>query len=165
MPDQIKEIIDNVLVSEGGSAVTADSVDRGGRTQFGISEKANPNAWADGQVTEQEAREIYLKKYVVSPGFHKIPPSHKWTQALLIDWGVNSGPVIAIQNLQEVLKLNKDGIFGPKTLEALLGTDDRSLNNLLAAARVRMVGRVVVKNPSQLKFLNGWLNRVLSFIK
>lgn len=164
MASDIDTIISGVMEREGGSKVTNDPIDGGGKTRYGISEKANPEAWKDGQVTEAEAREIYLKKYVVGPGFHRIPPSHKHTQAQLIDWGVNSGPMIAVQNLQEALKVNKDGVFGSNTLEALLGIDDRILNNLLVAARVRMVGRIVKRNPSQLRFLLGWLERALGFL-
>lgn len=161
---EFDKVIDDVLVREGGAKVTNDSQDAGGRTQFGISERSNPEAWADGKVTEREAREIYLKKYVVGPGFHRIPPSHKHTQTQLIDFFVLSGYEATIK-LQEILKVKADGIFGSKTLAAMLGTDDRTLNNLLMAARVRMIGRIVKKTPSQLKWINGWLERATSFLK
>ena len=160
----INDIITEVIAEEGGAKVTNDLADAGKRTQYGISERSNPQAWLDGKVTEQEAREIYLSKYVVWPGYHRIPSSHAKTQAQLIDWGVNSGPGVATQKLQEILKVKQDGVFGEKTLAALLGMDDRSLNNLLVAARVRMVGRIAQKNPSQIKFLSGWLERALSFL-
>ena len=161
----LDDIIDGVIEREGGSRVINDPLDPGGRTAYGISERANPEAWADGKVTAQEAKEIFLNKYVIWPGFHRIPPSHKYVQEQLIDWGVNSGPSIAIKSLQEILKVKPDGVFGPKTLQALLGMDDRSLNNLLVAARVRMLGRVVQRSPNQLKWLSGWLNRALGFLR
>lgn len=158
------DIIDDILKREGGSKATNDPTDKGGRTQFGISEKAFPEAWADGKVTEQEAREIYLNKFVIGPGFSRIPASHSKVQAILIDWGVNSGPTIAIQNLQRLLVVPTDGVFGPGTLAALVAADPSLLAAKLVRARILMIARVVQKNPSQVKFLGGWLDRALSFI-
>jgi lysozyme family protein len=168
----LDKVITEIIEREGGSKATNDPKDPGGRTQYGISERANPQAWADGKVTESEAREIFLQKYVVWPKFHTIPPSHKNTQEQLIDFGVHSGPGVAVMKLQETLneagadpKLKVDGDFGQKTLNALLGTDDRSINNLFMAARIKMLGRVVQKNPNQLNKLSGFLNRALGFLR
>lgn len=169
---ELDRIITDVMKREGGAKATNDPKDPGGRTQYGISERANPEAWADGKVTETEAREIFLQKYVVWPKFHTIPPSHKATQEQLIDYGVHSGPAVAVTKLQECLneagaapKLKVDGDFGAKTLLALLGVDDHSINNLLMAARIRMLGRIVQKNHNQLNKLSGFLNRALGFMQ
>lgn len=169
---ELNKIITNIIDREGGDKATNDPKDPGGRTQYGISERSNPEAWADGKVTESEAREIFLRKYVIWPKFHTIPPSHKATKEQLIDYGVHSGPAVAIKKLQECLnetgtipKLKADGLFGPKTLLALLGIDDHSINNLLMAARIRMIGRVVQRNANQLNKLSGFLNRALGFMK
>lgn len=155
------EIISEVIAREG--AATKDAQDGGGRTQFGISERSNPAAWADGKVTEQEARETYERKYVKGPGFNRIPDDR--LRAQLIDFGVNSGPAVAIQKLQEILQVEADGILGPQTLAAIAADRADELNNLLVGARVRMIGRIVSKNPSQLKFLSGWLNRATEFLE
>lgn len=143
--------------------MTNDPTDAGGRTQWGISEKSFPGAWADGKVTEQEAREIYLQKFVVGPGFSKIPPSHAKVQAILVDWGVNSGPMLATQYLQRLLVVPVDGIFGPDTLAALEKAEPSLLASKLTRERVKMLARVVTKNPSQLKYLLGWVERAFSF--
>ena len=172
MSNHLDAVIDAVIQREGGAKATNDPLDPGGRTQYGISERANPEAWRDGQVTAQEAREIFLSKYVVWPKFHTIPASHKWTQEQLIDFGVHSGPSQATMKLQECLneagadpKLKIDGDFGSKTLQVLTGLDDRSINNLLMAARIRLLGRVVQKNFNQLNKLSGFLGRALGFMK
>ena len=157
----IDKIISDVILREG--APTNDPVDSGGRTAYGISEKSNPQAWADGKVTEEEAREIYLRKYVVGPGFDKISDPQLQTQ--LVDFGVTSGPQLAIMKLQECVGAEIDGILGPKTLNLIEGIYCPDVNNRLVAARVRMIGKIVVKNPTQLKFLNGWLNRALEFLR
>lgn len=160
----LNTLIDDIIAKEGGSKATNDPADKGGRTQYGISERSFPEAWNDGKVTEQEAREIYLSKFVVGPGFSKIPPSHSKVQSILVDWGVNSGPIIAIQHLQRLLVVPVDGVFGPGTLAALISADPQLLAAKLVRERVKMIARVVQKNPSQVKFLGGWLDRALSFI-
>lgn len=154
--------IDDILRREGFEIKTHDPLDHGGRTQYGISEKSNPQAWADGKVTEEEARAIYLRKYVNGPRLYLITDQKLRDQ--LIDFGVNSGPQLAIQKLQLVLGVDADGIIGEETLKAIGEVNPTRLNALLMAERIKMIGRIVHKNPSQLKFLNGWLNRALEFI-
>ena len=163
-PNLIQEVISDVLDREGGPVVVNDPADTGGRTQYGISERSHPEAWTDGQVTEKEAREIYLRKYVVGPGFHRIPPAYIKLQAQLIDYGVNSGPAIATQKLQVILGVGVDGILGPQTIEAIILGDPRDLNNRLVRARVEMIARLVQKVPTNIKFLTGWLNRAMDFV-
>lgn len=161
--NNMNDIITDIEHREGDGKVTNDPVDGGGRTQYGISEKSNPEAWADGKVTEAEARAIYQKKYVETPGFDKIPDGLLRTQ--LVDYGVNSGPGIAIQKLQEILTVGVDGVLGKATLDALTLRDMNEVNNLLVASRVKMIGRIVTNRPDQLKYLNGWLSRALEFVK
>lgn len=158
----IDDIITDILVKEGGPKVTNDPLDAGGRTQYGISEASNPLAWLDGKVTEEEARAIYLQKYVIWPRFNLVPPS---LQTQLIDYGVNSGPLIATMKLQTILGMDADGVIGPKTLAALSLADPKWVNNELVKARVEMICRICQKNPSQLKYLLGWARRALSFLK
>lgn len=157
-----KDVIDQVIAREGGAATTNDPADHGKRTQYGISEKANPQAWADNKVSEAEAREIYEKKYVIGPGFSKI--ADKQLRAQLIDFGVNSGSFLAIQRLQEILCVSVDGILGPKTLEALSKANPRAVNNALVVARLKMIGRLLVRNPNQHKFALGWISRCCEFL-
>ena len=115
MPPTIEDIITDVLKREGNA--TNDPDDHGKRTQYGISERANPEAWADGHVTEAEAREIYERKYVRGPRFDSIKDPQ--LQAQLIDFGVVSGPSIAIMKLQEAVHVTVDGVIGPETLGAI----------------------------------------------
>ena len=155
-------IIDDVLRREGDKE-TNDPLDRGGRTKHGISEKSNPEAWADGDVDEEESRRIYERKYVTGPGFDKIV-DHQ-LRAQLVDFGVHSGPMLAIMKLQEALQtVTVDGILGPKTLAAIADWHSDALNTALVKARVRMSCRIVKRDPSQLKWLDGWVNRAFEFL-
>ena len=160
-----KTIIDAIIKAEvdpnDPSKVTNDPADAGGRTQWGISERANPEAWADGQVTEQEARDIYERKYVRSPGFSNI---HDFKlKHLLVDFGVNSGPTIAVKALQDAVGATPDGILGPDTLAKLDALDAKLVTNRVVDARLRLIGRIVSKDWKQAKFCGGWIGRALDF--
>ncbi len=159
MGDLIDEIIKREDPTGKGSN---DPNDRGGRTQYGISEKSNPEAWKDGKVDYNEARKIYETKYLVGPGFDKI--SNPRLRDILVDFGVTSGPSLAITRLQEVLKIDADGVLGPKTLAAIEAQEPRRLVNKIALERIKMAGRIVKRDPSQIKWLGGWLNRFAEFV-
>ena len=155
------DIIHDVLAREGDQE-TNDPLDHGGRTKYGISERANPEAWADGHVTEEEAKHIYTQKYITGPGFDHVIDFH--LRAQLVDFGVNSGPSIAIMKLQEILHVPIDGLLGPQTLDALALVHPEAVSNGLVAARVRMICRIVKRDPGQLKFLSGWIDRALEVL-
>ena len=155
------EIIADVIERESEKE-TNDPDDKGGRTKYGISEKANPEAWADGQVTKDEAQAIYARKYITGPGFDKVVDFH--LRAQLVDFGVNSGPAVAIMKLQEILRVDVDGVIGPQTLTKLATVHPEAVSNGLVAARIRMICRIVKRDPSQLKYLAGWIDRALEFL-
>lgn len=160
MDPKIETVIEAVIKEEGG--FSNDPADKGGRTQYGIAEKFHPEAWADGQVTQEEARNIYFKKYVEGPGFSGVKNTPLLHQ--LVDFGVNSGPFVATQHLQTALGVEVDGKIGPKTLEALEKADQTLVNNKIVASRVKLLCKICVKNPSQLKFLSGWVDRAFEFL-
>ena len=163
--DEIDKIIDAIILAEVGNkpngGYTNDPHDAGGRTQWGIAERSNPEAWLDNKVTEEEARAIYRKRYVDGPGFSGITDRH--LQHFLVDWGVISGPAIAIQHLQRTLGVQADGTLGAVTLAAANNADPRALVNRLVIARVKMIGQIIHRRPSQVQWINGWLNRALEF--
>ncbi len=165
--DAIGAMLDNIIRREGG--FTNDPVDSGGATKFGITIKTL-RAWRRGRVsvddvrhlTKAEARDIYRSQYVEKPRFDRIRDERLREQ--VVDYGVNSGPPTAAKDLQAAAGSGVDGIVGPKTLRAVNRADARSLGNKLAVARAKRLGRIVKRKPSQLRFLNGWLNRALSFV-
>jgi lysozyme family protein len=57
-----------------------------------------------------------------------------------------------------------DGVIGPQTLAALEARDAAEVHNKLAVARSLRLVRWTQKNPDQLVFLAGWMNRTLSFV-
>lgn len=156
---QIDKLITELEEREGGAAVI---VDQGGRTQFGISEKANPQAWLDGKVTEDEARSIYEQKYVVGPGFNLVKDQALMVQ--LVDFGVNSGPGLAVMKLQTILRVKVDGVLGKGTIDALGKLDAKRVNNELVKARVTMLANLVAKDASYRSQIVGLVSRALQFL-
>ena len=147
---------------EGGSKLTNNPADAGGRTIYGISERANPDLWVNGPPSEAQARQRFMDRYVTVPGFDRIADPK--LQAQLIDMGITSGPAVAIQRLQEVIGVKADGVLGPQTLAVLATKDPRKTNNSLACARINMICKLVGSKPSQLQFLVGWVSRCCEFI-
>jgi lysozyme family protein len=165
-PDQI---IDGVLEREG--LFVDDPVDRGGPTMMGITAptlarwRKRPVTLEDMQaLTADEARAIYRHMYIEAPGFAAAIPNDRLL-ALVVDYAVLSGPKAATQALQRAIGIADDGTLGPQTrrlLEAQAGSVD--VYKRLLADRVRHHVEIVILNPSQRRFLRGWLNRLVGFL-
>lgn len=158
MSDQ--PLVDAEIKREGG--LSDDPVDKGGLTYKGISSKANPDLFKDGLPSDEQVHKRYEDRYIVGPGFDKLV--NPQIQSLMVDWGVNSGPSIAITALQQILGLKQDGILGSKSLSAVNAADPAKVIPRLVAERVKMIGRIISKNPSQVKYINGWLARALEWL-
>lgn len=166
------DFIDEEIVREGGATETNDSSDSGGRTKYGISEKANPEAWTDGDVSYEEARQIYQHKYINVDGINTIPDVY--LQHQVIDFGIPSGPVTAVHVLQQLLGVPADGQIGPKTLEAIKNYPDGTLfgvpvsgsvllNLAFRDARAIYYATVAKAQPKNLKYVLGWIKRSQEF--
>jgi lysozyme family protein len=167
-----KDFIDEIIRREGGDKETNDPADSGGRTKFGISERAHPEAWADGDVTRDEARGIYKKTYITAEHFDKIVDETLRHQ--VVDFGVPSGPNQAAKMLQQLVGVEADGEIGPKTLEAienypggkLFGVEVPGkvlLNLAFRDARTMFYATLAKRRPKDLKFLLGWIKRAQEF--
>lgn len=159
--------VDKIIEREGG--FVNDPNDRGGATKYGITQATL--AWHLGRpVTVEEvknlsidvARSIYERRYILNPGFDKLPKGV--LQSNLIDFGVMSGPLLAIKNLQEVLGVQADGVIGPETMTALMSASHSLVNKQLVVRRALMAARLCKKDPNQLRFLAGWLTRFFQFL-
>lgn len=81
---------------------------------------------------------------------------------LLVDWVWGSGKW-GIVIPQRVLKVKEDGIVGNQTIKALNQQPAEEFFNRIYFLRVKFLNNIVVNNPSQAKFLHGWLNRLTDF--
>lgn len=163
----IDALIDDILVREGG--FVNHPADRGGPTHYGITQ-ATLSRWRQQQVTVQdvqaltieEARAIYRHDYIERPGFLRIPDER--LRALLVDWGVHSGPQTAIRALQRVLGVRPDGVLGPVTLAALKTRPAADVYAVVLRWRGLWLADLLQRDPQQRAFAAGWLRRLMEFV-
>lgn len=82
----------------------------------------------------------------------------------ILDWTINSGPHVVAREIQSTLGTETDSILNPATLDLINKANPHLLGNALVAARIRMICRVIQKNPSQLKSLLSLCSRALEFL-
>ncbi len=165
----VDRVIDGVLEREGG--FVNDPADRGGPTKFGITQQTlalwreKPVTRADVELlTVEEARDIYRQVYVTQPGFAAAVQNERLL-ALVVDYAVLSGPQTAVKALQRAIGIHDDGIIGPQTVRLLAAhSGSPEVYRRLLADRIAHHCEIVLTNPSQRRFLRGWLNRCVSFL-
>lgn len=116
-----------------------------------------------------------LKLITASDAVDRVMKPHYWDRwkadriksqsvaNIVVDWVWASGRH-GIINVQQLLGVKVDGIVGEKTLAAINAQDPRQLFDRIKAARVAFLENLVAKNPTQRKFIKGWLTR-LDYIK
>jgi len=176
----IEGLLDELIEREGGYA--NHPADRGGPTQFGITEavaRAHGYGGAMAQLPRDEAAAIYRRLYWLRPRFDAVAERSPALAAELFDTGANMGPAVAATFLQRALTaLNRngqdfpdlvpDGRVGPRTLAALdaflklrSGSGETVLLRALEALQGERYLRLAERRPANEAFLYGWLaNRI-----
>lgn len=161
-------IIKNLIRREGG--FVDHPADRGGPTNYGItqqtlSEHRGYEVTVDDvrNLTEEEAWDIYVERYINDPNFHQI--AHPALLVLIFDCAVQHGQVRAAMWLQQAAGVNDDGMVGPVTLDAVNSQPGEQLYRRVLADRCRFYGKLITRDPSQAAFAHGWANRVAEFIE
>lgn len=160
------KILDDLLDREGpGDPATGYLAknDAGGRTNWGISERAHPEEWVHGPPSKTRAREVMLKTYII-PFFPLTVVGNDRLIEALIDDGVMSGVVSAIKRLQWVVGSDMDGVVGRKTVEAVKAQSGNRLLQRFVVERVIRITRLVQRRPTDLINLTGWCTRILKFL-
>lgn len=81
---------------------------------------------------------------------------------ILVDWVWGSG-VWGIRIPQRILGVKEDGVVGIKTLTALNNVDQLEFFNKVVEERKAFLHNIVIRDPEQRRFINGWLNRLNDF--
>jgi lysozyme family protein len=151
-------LLSEVIKREGG--YVHDPQDPGGETHYGISKKSYPHLDIKN-LTIDGAKGIYYNDYYRKYRLGSLPVE---LQEPVLDWLVNSGRV-AIKTLQRLIDTEDDGQIGPETLDRISKYPLNLLVNTYASERIRFYARLVQRKPQMAKFLVGWLNRALLFIR
>ncbi len=152
------DMIDRLIAREGGDKITRDPNDPGGVTKYGISKRAYPDVDVEN-LTYEQAKDIYINDYYIGPKIHLLP---EYLQEPVFDFGVHSGPTTAVSHLQKVTGTFQDGKIGPKTLSAITGLPPALVDRAYRRERVLFLARQVVNKPAKLRYLVGWLTRVMN---
>lgn len=165
----VKKLSPIIAKWEGG--YVNDKTDRGGATNMGITiatwKQLGYDKNGDGKI------DIIDMKLLTPSDFHPVLKQYwnRWQgdnivnqsiANILVDWVWGSGKW-GIVKVQELLDLEADGVVGPKTLKAINDTDQKLLFEKIFAARKKFLNNIVKNNPSQKKFIDGWMNRLNDF--
>jgi lysozyme family protein len=147
---------------EGG--IADDKADHGGRTNAGISTPIFLEAKRRGMtkaarvddLTDQEIESIYWALFWIEPKAYLFPAP---LDLLAFDAFVQHRPRPAAELMQTAVGAVPDGIIGPKTIDAAHKVEPVAAIERYAYARERLYREIAKADPTQVKFLRGWLNR------
>ena len=142
----------SLLLQQEGTTLTKVSGDKGGLTKYGITEKEYPELDI-ANLTSDQARVIYQRDYWQAAKCSQLKED---LQYMHFSCAVNCGVGSANKILQRAAGVTPDGIIGAQTLQAAqnLSIQDYAIE---WAAHYRAI---VEHDPTQQKFLKGWLNRI-----
>ena len=160
------QIIEDLLAREGpGVPPYLVPGDQGGRTAWGVSERAHPLLWVNGPPTRAQARVLYVTQYVAPFDIFAQEGLDDRIRVAVIDDAVLSGVPAAVKRLQHVLGVPMDGVIGPMTLTALHQWYPGQLIQAYVKERAIRITRLVQRMPAEdLPFLTGWITRILDFL-
>ena len=142
--------IDRILAEEGG--LSDRPADPGGLTKYGISQRSYPTLDI-AALTLADAQALYRRDYWQPLHGDSLPPG---LDLLLLDCAINQGVITAIQLLQQALRIQDDGLIGPKTLSAAAVAMPGLLDAFTAERALRYEF-----NRNEAVFGRGWYRRLL----
>jgi len=162
MKENFDDCFAKVLQSEGGYVWDKD--DRGGETNLGVT----AGAWAaytgkpvvSGEMkalTKDIVKPFYKQMYWDKVKGDDLPAGVDYA---VFDFAVNAGVGRAAKFLQRSVGAVDDGVIGSGTLGLVAKADPQKLLNNFADQKQGFYNGLAMTNPSQQKFLKGWLARV-----
>ena len=159
------------IVAKWEAGFVNDKTDKGGATNMGITigtwRQIGYDKDGDGDIDIQDIRLLDKRDFacVLKVYWNRWQANRIINQSvanLLVDWVFSSGKW-GIVIPQRILKIEPDGIVGNQTLTAINLVNQKKLFNELFEARKKFFNDIVKNNPSQKRFINGWLNRLNDF--
>lgn len=164
MKDNFDASFARIIKSEGG--YVNDPSDRGGETNLGVT----IGAWGaylnraiqPGEMkllTQDTVRPFYRSMYWDKVKGDDLPVGVDYA---VFDFAVNAGPGRAAKFLQQSVGATPDGAIGPGTMALVAKATPTDILQKFAQQKEAFYNSLAEKNPTQQKFLKGWLNRVAS---
>jgi len=162
MKDNFDACFDRVIQSEGG--YVNDPADAGGETNLGVTAGAwgaylgRPiNSGEMQALTKDTVKPFYRQMYWDKVKGDDLPAGVDY---VVFDFAVNAGVSRAAKFLQRSVGAVDDGVIGNGTLGKVAVTNKQRLLAAFADQKQRFYNGLALSNPSQQKFLKGWLARV-----
>ena len=167
---KVEELAPIIFKWEGGWADVKE--DKGGKTNMGVTlvtwKSCGYDKNGDGLIDSEDLK-IINKQDVID-----LLKKHYWdrwqadsihSQSLaniLVDWVWASGKW-GIVIPQRIMNVEPDGIVGKVTLATLNSVNPQVFFQLIKEERIKFCQDICKKDPSQQKFLKGWINRINDF--
>lgn len=154
-----------VLSFEGGYCNNRS--DRGGATNKGVTIATFRSVFGKDKtiedlknITDEQWEYIFKKYYWDACKADLI--NDQSVANMLVDFAYNSGVARVSRFIQKIVGVTADGLVGSKTINAINSypRGQRQLFATLRQRRINYLNGVVIANPTQKKFYNGWMNRV-----
>jgi lysozyme family protein len=153
---------DRVMQSEGGYVWDKD--DAGGETNLGVT----IGAWGaylgrpikPGEMkalTRSDVKPFYKKMYWDKVRGDDLPQGVDYA---VFDFAVNAGPGRAAKFFQQSVGATPDGAIGPGTMALVAKATPTDILQKFTQQKEAFYNSLAEKNPTQQKFLKGWLSRV-----
>ena len=153
--DRFARAIERVLEHEGGFVDNPD--DPGGKTRWGISQRAYP--FLDlSTITREQAIVLYRRDAWTPIRGDALPEAIAFQ---VLDAAVNHGVLRAVGWLQQSLGVRVDGVVGPVTRAAALDADPVALILAYNAARLDFYVRLRTFHA----FGRGWTRRIAANLR
>jgi lysozyme family protein len=151
-----------IIKSEGG--YVNDPADRGGETNLGVT-IGSWGAYLGRAIQPGEMKALTVdavKPFYKSMYWDKVKGDDLpvGVDYAIFDFAVNAGVGRAAKFLQRAVGAVDDGVIGAGTLGRVAKTDAAVLLKNFAEQKQRFYNGLATTNPTQQKFLKGWLARV-----
>lgn len=162
--------------NEGG--YNNDSSDAGGATKLGISLRFLRGLGHEGDINKDGVTDVEDVQEIDESKAKALYTRHFWTAArceyikndtlaiklfdMCVNFGVRSGVRLlqrAVNRMYDRNLLKVDGIIGRKTLEAVNNAKPTKLIKIIVGLCEERYRQIVEQNPTQERFLKGWLTR------
>lgn len=153
--DRFTRAIERVLAHEGGFVDNPD--DPGGKTRWGISQRAYPHLDI-ATLTRTQAIALYRRDAWTPIRGDALPEAVAFQ---VLDAAVNHGVLRAVGWLQQTLGVRVDGVVGPATRAAAADADPIALIFVYNAARLEFYARLRTF-PT---FGRGWTRRIAANLR